>query len=103
MAAIPWLDGVFENARSDFLKDVQKLPKLQQYDFSNLGTIDDVYGEIDKIQKQQSKTKSLVALKRIEPYLNGLNDYFGAVDTFAQIKPEIACIVWVRRHLGFQA
>jgi hypothetical protein len=99
MATTSWLDAAFEEARQDFLKDLQNLPKSGRFSFPNLGTIDDVYKEIDRIQKEQAKTKSLVALRRIEPYLNGLKDYFGVVDTFAQIQPKITSLVWVRNNL----
>ncbi|KAK3323153.1 hypothetical protein B0T19DRAFT_198582 [Cercophora scortea] len=91
MATVPWLDDAFREARREFLASVSQ---RHHRDFSKFGTIDHVYAEIVDIQKKQSKTKTLVALKRIEPFLNGLKDYFGVIDTFSQIQPEIFCLVW---------
>ncbi|KIW15876.1 hypothetical protein PV08_05926 [Exophiala spinifera] len=102
MGDTPLLDGLFESARAEFLAEVSKFPKSQRYDPSKIETIDDVYIEVMKIQNEQKKTKTLAALKRIEPFLNGLKEYFSAVDTFAQIKPEITCIVWGTLRLILQ-
>lgn len=92
MASVPWLDDAFNDARRDFLSS---LPAGMHSEFSKFGTIEHVYQEIEDIQSQQEKTKSLVALKRIHPYILGLEDYFGAVDTFVQLKPEILSLIWV--------
>ncbi|KAK3688870.1 hypothetical protein B0T22DRAFT_163143 [Podospora appendiculata] len=91
MATVPWLDDAFREARREFLASVSQ---RHHQDFAKFGTIDHVYAEIVDIQKKQSKTKTLVALKRIEPFLNSLKDYFGVIDTFSQIQPEIFCLVW---------
>ncbi|KAK0635997.1 hypothetical protein B0T17DRAFT_517828 [Bombardia bombarda] len=91
MATTPWLEDAYRDARQEFLLSV---PRQYHQDFANFGTIDHVYTEIRDIQRQQAKTKTLVALKRIEPYLNGLKDYFGVIDTFSQVQPEIICLIW---------
>lgn len=93
MASAQWLDDAFNDARRDFLSEI---PTRYKSEFSRFGTIDHVYQEIDDIQLQQEKTRSLIALNRIHPYLIGLGDYFGAVETFVQVKPEVLCLIWVR-------
>lgn len=92
MASTPWLEEAFFDARREFLNN---LHNPNQYNFSAIGSIDDVYDVIDDIQKTQSSTKSLRALKRIKPYIDGLKEYIGVVDTFAQVKPDIICLIWV--------
>lgn len=92
MSSTSWLENVFREARQDFLAQV---PRQHHLEFSKFGTIDAVYTEINDIQLEQSKTRTLVALTRIEPYINGLQEYFGVVDTFVQVNPEILCLVWV--------
>ncbi|KAF2677177.1 hypothetical protein K458DRAFT_436809 [Lentithecium fluviatile CBS 122367] len=72
MASGSWLDSVFEDARRDFLNG------LKDY----------------AIQDQQSKTWTLVALKRIQPFITILQEYFTVIDTFAQIEPKMTCLVW---------
>jgi hypothetical protein len=47
------------------------------------------------IESRQLMTKSLSALARIEPYIKGLQSYSGIIGTFAQVKPEILCLIWV--------
>ena len=91
MASNAWFEEVLNDARREFLNS---LPNAHGYDFSKFGTIDEVYDVIDDIQKKQSNTKSLKALKRIEPYIDGLRDYIGVMDTFAQVKPDIICLIW---------
>ena len=88
-----WLNDSFAEARRKFLARVDD-PNYRQ-EFSKFGTADDVYRELEDIQKQQHRTKTLVALKRIEPYLNGLKDYVSAIDTFSQVYPEMFCLIWV--------
>ncbi|KAF2494438.1 hypothetical protein BU16DRAFT_462815, partial [Lophium mytilinum] len=91
MASNAWLEDAFSDARRDFFSE---LKNPLSYQFLRFGTIEDVYDEVEKIQKIQSKSKSLVALRRIEPYIEGLRDYIGAMDTFAQLKPEFICLIW---------
>jgi hypothetical protein len=87
-----WIDDAFLEARREFLRSVSHHHRQA---FAQFGTIEHVYDAITKIQKEQAKSKTLVALKRIEPYLVGLNEYVGVIDTFAQVKPEILCLIWV--------
>ncbi|KAI0101764.1 hypothetical protein GGR51DRAFT_563230 [Nemania sp. FL0031] len=86
-----WLDDAFRAAKRNFINGL-KNPSV--YDFSNLQTIDDVYNETDKIQREQAKTKTLRALKKIEPFILGINDYASTIDTFIQAKAEILALIW---------
>ncbi|KAI1120580.1 hypothetical protein F5Y10DRAFT_272930 [Nemania abortiva] len=86
-----WLDDAFRAAKHDFISG---LKNPSRYDFSNLQTIDDVYNEAENIQKAQAKTKTLRALKKIEPFIVGINDYSDTIDTFVQAKAEILALLW---------
>jgi hypothetical protein len=88
-----WLDAAFLSAKQEFLGS---LTNKTLFDFSKLTTVDDVYNAATEIQRQQAKTKSFRGLKRIEPFIKVLQEYGGVADTFAQIKPDILCLIWVR-------
>ncbi|KAL9122534.1 MAG: hypothetical protein Q9187_000916 [Circinaria calcarea] len=85
------IQGVFESAKQEFLHN---LKDAADYDFSQFTSIDKVYEATEKIQEEQGKTNTLRNLKRIQPYLDGLNQYTGVFDTFMQAKPEILCLIW---------
>lgn len=55
-------------------------------------SIDQVYDLTDKLQLTQGA--HLTDLSRIQPYLNRLKAYTGAIDTFVQAKPEILALIW---------
>lgn len=97
MSASDYLQETFEAAKDDFLAELRG-PK--PHDFSQCMTIDAVYDETDRIQTEQGKTETLRNLRRIEPYLNCLNQYVGFMDTMVNLYPSILCLIWVRRHLN---
>jgi hypothetical protein len=76
----------------------------EQSEFLKMRTIDDVYAETDRIQREQAKKASLRNLKRLEPYLLRLKEYSGVIEQFVQVKPEMLALIWVcyteRRMLG---
>ena len=53
-----------------------------------------MYDATDKLQKEQAKTGHLRHLSKIEPYLERLRDYSGAIDTLVQAKPDILAFIW---------
>lgn len=57
-------------------------------------SIDEVYDLTDKLQADQGRKGHLRHLARIEPYLNRLREYTGAIDTFVQVYPEIMALIW---------
>ena len=89
-----WMEAAFSSAKKEFLQSLNKTTST--FDFSKLATVDDVYEAAGEIQRQQAKTKSFRGLKRIEPFVKVLQEYSGVADTFAQIQPEIASLIWVR-------
>jgi hypothetical protein len=88
-----WLANAFESAKNDFMKNV-KHP--ERYDFTNIDSSQAVYEAARAIEKRQAKTKTLRALGQIEPYIRGLEGYAGVIDTFAQSKADLLCLIWVR-------
>ena len=88
------MEAAFSSAKKEFLQSLNKTTST--FDFSKLATVDDVYEAAGEIQRQQAKTKSFRGLKRIEPFVKVLQEYSGVADTFAQIQPEIASLIWVR-------
>ncbi|MCJ1267692.1 hypothetical protein MMC22_007578 [Lobaria immixta] len=57
-------------------------------------SIDEVYEATDRLQKDQAKTGHLRHLSKIEPYLERLRDYSGAIETLVQAKPDILALIW---------
>lgn len=86
----------FDVAKKEFLLKFKKTPK---YDFSKLFSIDDVYNETDRIQKDQAAQGALRNLRKIEPFLNGLSKYEKVIETFVQAKPDVLALIWVRASL----
>ena len=68
-----------------------ELKDKAKYDFSRFGSIDDVYNETDKIQKQNSLMRNL---KRIQPLLRRLEELKGVIETFVAAKPELLALIW---------
>lgn len=60
------LSEAFESARKEFLRESDRAAGI---DISSFTTINDVYDATDKIQKEQSKSKTLRYLQRLQPYL----------------------------------
>ena len=92
MSATSSIAEAFESAKKDFL---QKLTNPQDYDFSKFNSIDEVYDATDEIQEEQARSGTLRNLRKIQPYLDCLNQYAGVLDTFIQVKPEILTLIWV--------
>ncbi|RHZ68337.1 hypothetical protein CDV55_105500 [Aspergillus turcosus] len=57
-------------------------------------SIDEVYDLTDKLQADQGRKGHLRHLAKIEPYLNRLREYTGAIETFVQVYPEIMGLIW---------
>ena len=55
---------------------------------------DQVYDLTDKLQNDQSKGGHLRNLAKLKPYIDRLQGYCGAIDTFVQAKPEILALIW---------
>ncbi len=57
-------------------------------------SIDQVYDLAEHIQTEQGKTGHLRHLSKIRKYLERLDLYAGAIDTFVQVKPDILALIW---------
>jgi len=57
-------------------------------------SVEQVYDLTDKLQAEQMKRNGLKGLSKIKPYLERLEAYTGAIDTFVQVKPEILALIW---------
>ncbi|KAL6408506.1 NACHT domain protein [Ilyonectria robusta] len=57
-------------------------------------SIDQVYDLTDQLQKVQGRGDHLRNLARIQPYLERMRAYTGAIDTFVQAKPDILALIW---------
>src|ERR1700753_2914656 len=55
-----------------------------------------VYEFTERVQAEQSSPGriGLMNLNKIKPYLERLEAYTGAIDTFVQVKPEILALIW---------
>lgn len=90
----PWLDEIFASAKEKFK---QRLDDPKVYDeISKMTSIDDIYNESHALQDAQERSKTLRALKRIQPFLDALKDYSGVVEVFVQARPDILSLIWVR-------
>jgi len=57
-------------------------------------TIDQVYDITDKLQEEQAKNGHMRHLSQIGPFLERLQGYASAIDTFVQAKPDILALIW---------
>lgn len=86
------IQGAFQNVIHEF-KDKLQNDKLYR-EILQTTSIDEVYDATDKLQKEQAQTGHLRHLSKIEPYLERLRDYSGAIDTFVQAKPDVLAVIW---------
>jgi len=70
--------------------------ELQYFHFSSL---DDVLATLSSVQKEQSKRKTLVYMRRIEPFLKTMAEYGKVVDVFVNTS-EILAFVWASPTLS---
>ena len=82
----------FESAMKEFL---DSLTDKETYDFSSFKSINDVYDATDNIQREQGKKGALRNLKRLQPFLDCIQQYSGVIDTFVQVKPDVLALLWV--------
>lgn len=90
--ASSWLVAAFETAKRDFIRD---LKNPFNYNFQQFSSVQDVYDTAEQIQAQQSRNKTLLGLKKIEPLIQCLEQYASTIEVFVQVKPEILGLIWV--------
>lgn len=94
MSATPQIYGLeeaFASAQNEFRKG---LKDAELYDLTQLNTAADVYAAAEGIQRKQAKTKSLRALERIKPFIDGMKSYSAVIEVFVQVKPDIMGLIW---------
>jgi len=57
-------------------------------------TVDQVYDALEDLQVKQAANNALGHLAKVSPYLDRLREYSGVLDTFAQVKPDVLCLLW---------
>ena len=101
MATNSALEETFLSARDSFLRKVKDPTVVRA--ISSATTIDDFNREVQVLEAQQERNKKLRGLKRIEPFVKGLEEYAGVIEVFVQAKPEIISLIWVRSIGGDRA
>lgn len=69
-----------------------RLTKEEREKFE-LATFDDVRRAILDIQKTQHESKSMVALRRIEPFLEGMKQFGQVIEVFLNVS-NFVCFIW---------
>jgi hypothetical protein len=57
-------------------------------------SVNQVYNLVERIQQKQSKTGHLRHLSRIQQYLEKMDLYVGAIDSYVQVQPDILALIW---------
>ena len=78
-------------------KDNLIVAEILQFNFT---TLDDLWAEVMKIQREQGARRSLQNIARIEPFINGLRIYSAVIEVFVQAKPELMALIWVVQLLA---
>lgn len=92
MAASPKLLSSFDNALESFKLKSGLTPKdLQDMEVT---TLLDLQKTIANIQKRQQGSKKMMYLKRLQPFLNAMEQYTQVINIFVNTS-DIAAFVWV--------
>ncbi|MCJ1443001.1 MAG: hypothetical protein MMC23_003498 [Stictis urceolatum] len=59
-----------------------------------IASLSDVKQEISRIETDQRKHRSQRGLRRLEPFINGLQRFSTVIEQFVQIKPDILAVIW---------
>ena len=80
----------FEAALRAF-KDSLSPQEALEFEFA---TPQDVYREIDRIQKEQETKGLLRNMKRLKPFMDGLTRFSGVIEQFVAMKPAFLGFIW---------
>jgi hypothetical protein len=80
---------------TDIFEEARNLLTPKEKKAISATIIEDVHEEAKSIQVKQAKNRALRNMKRIQPYIDGLGRYSEVCSIFAQVKPEILCLIWV--------
>jgi hypothetical protein len=82
----------FRRVLDDFKKKAELTSEeLKHFQFTDF---DDVLTTLSSIQKEQAKRKTLLYMKRIEPFLKTMAEYGKVIEVFVNTS-EILAFVWV--------
>ncbi|KAH0543142.1 hypothetical protein FGG08_002487 [Glutinoglossum americanum] len=90
MAAPSPVHDAFESAKREFW---ESLKDKDAYDISDFQTVEDVYNETDRIQREQSK--NLRNFRRIQPYLDRILEFSEILDMAVLLKPDMLPLLWL--------
>lgn len=95
MAATTTFDPVVLGFQKAIREFKGKLKDQALYDeILKTTSIDQVYELTDSIQEEQGREGHLRHLSKVEPFLNRMGEYAGAIETFVQVKPDILALIW---------
>lgn len=101
MAAISSHGGAssaFADALSKF-KATLKKEELESFTsvIAGASSMEDVRKAATAIQEQQLRENGIMRnVRRIQPLINGLQQFSGVIEVFVQSKPEVLALLWVR-------
>ncbi|KAF8465673.1 hypothetical protein BDZ91DRAFT_220674 [Kalaharituber pfeilii] len=90
----------FQKALENFMA---KLSKEQLKEFQDFGSIQHVYICTKELQDKHKQNRTERYLARLNPYLDGLQQYAKVIDVLVQIRPEIMAIIWGCTRFVLQA
>ena len=94
------MSGQFRRVLDDFTKKAELTSEELQY--FQLGSFNDVLTALSQVQKEQSKKKTLVYMKRIDPFLKSMSEYGKVIEVFVNTS-DILAFVWVSLHLSIRS
>ncbi|KAI1372550.1 hypothetical protein F4677DRAFT_462875 [Hypoxylon crocopeplum] len=86
------VQDIFTKIKSEFLREIKDTKNRSE--LQKACTIDDIWGYTDQLQSDQGHQGRLRGLRKIQPYLERLQEYAGIVEVFVQVKPDILALVW---------
>lgn len=92
MATLDPSREAFEAAKRAFRKTLKDDGKYR--DLLKIDSADKVYEAIERLQKTQDDQRRIGRINKVTTFLDKLEGYHKAVDTFVQVKPEIMALVW---------
>jgi hypothetical protein len=64
-------------------------------EFEHVSNEKDLRHLIEKMETDQGSRNCLQNMARIDPFITGIAQYSRVIEVFAQVKPEILCLIWV--------
>lgn len=87
------MSSIFETALSDFKTSLTP-EENEDFKMTDLAALKQV---LSKIQKDQENRRSMMYMKRLEPFLNAMETYGKVIEVFLNTS-NILAFIWVRKH-----